>query len=135
MEDAVLECGGADLGVVSQQQTRELAQETIDDYETHCPTSKPGIGSRTSMETSSTPRNEKLQGQTARWTTSLVLETWSERSQEINKRLLTLGRGHQQHVGHSCDSLPRFLSHSVHDPRYDRLLKTTKQPTNTLRNI
>ena len=27
MEDAVLECGGADLGVVSRQQTGELAQE------------------------------------------------------------------------------------------------------------
>ena len=27
MEDAVLECGGADLGEVSRQQTRELAQE------------------------------------------------------------------------------------------------------------
>ena len=27
MEDAVLECGGADLGVVSGQQTGELAQE------------------------------------------------------------------------------------------------------------
>ena len=27
MEDAVLECGGADLSVVSQQQTGELAQE------------------------------------------------------------------------------------------------------------
>ena len=27
MEDAVLECGGADPGVVSRQQTRELAQE------------------------------------------------------------------------------------------------------------
>ena len=27
MEDAILECGGADLGVVSRQQTGELAQE------------------------------------------------------------------------------------------------------------
>ena len=27
MEDAVLECGGVDLGVVSRQQTGELAQE------------------------------------------------------------------------------------------------------------
>ena len=27
MEHAVLECGGADLGVVSRQQTGELAQE------------------------------------------------------------------------------------------------------------
>ena len=29
MEDAVLECGGADLGVVSRQQTGELAQERL----------------------------------------------------------------------------------------------------------
>ena len=29
MEDAVLECGGADRGVVSQQQTGELAQERL----------------------------------------------------------------------------------------------------------
>ena len=29
MEDAVLECGGADLGVVSRQQTGELAQERV----------------------------------------------------------------------------------------------------------
>ena len=27
MEDAILECGGADLGVVSQKQTGELTQE------------------------------------------------------------------------------------------------------------
>ena len=27
MEDAILECGGADLGVVSRQQAGELAQE------------------------------------------------------------------------------------------------------------
>ena len=29
IEDAVLECGGADLGVVSRQQTGELAQERL----------------------------------------------------------------------------------------------------------
>ena len=64
------------LGVVSRQQTGDL----VDDYETHCPTGRPGIASQTSMETSPAPRSETLQGGTARWTTSLVLETWSERS-------------------------------------------------------
>ena len=59
---------------------RRIGTGTIDDYETHCPTGKPGIGSQTSMETSPAPRSETLQGRTARWTTSLVLETWSERS-------------------------------------------------------
>ena len=49
---------------------------------------KPGIGSQTSMETSSAPRSETLQGRTARWTTSLVLETWSERSKKTNQRFL-----------------------------------------------
>ena len=49
---------------------RRIGTGTIDDYETHCPTGKPGIGSQTSMETSSAPRSETLQGRTARWTTS-----------------------------------------------------------------
>ena len=76
MEDAVLECGGADLGVVSRQQTGELAQER-----------------------SMTVRRIALQASLAldhkhRWKRALHhaaehykgLETWSERSQETNKR-------------------------------------------------
>ena len=34
------------------------------------------------METSAAPRSETLQGRTARWTTSLVLETWGEHSKK-----------------------------------------------------
>ena len=69
MEDAVcVECGGA--------------EGTVDDHEAHCPASKPGIGSQTSMETSRAPRSETLQERTARWTTPLVLETWSELSKK-----------------------------------------------------
>ena len=38
------------------------------------------------METIPAPRNETLQGRTARWTTPLVLETWSECSKKTNQR-------------------------------------------------
>ena len=68
MEDAILECGGAD---------RRIGTGTIDDYETHCPAGKSSLGSQTSMETSPAPRSETLQGRTARWTTSLGFEKWS----------------------------------------------------------
>ena len=60
LEDAVLECGGADLGVVSRQQTGEFGTRTVDDNETHCPTGKSSLGPQTSMETSSVPRSETL---------------------------------------------------------------------------
>ena len=39
MEDAVLECGGADLGVEPAADKR-IGTRTIDDYETHCPVGK-----------------------------------------------------------------------------------------------
>ena len=55
------------------------------------------------METSPAPRSETLQGRTARWTTSLVLETWSERSKKTNQRFWAPGCGNQQHVGHGLD--------------------------------
>ena len=93
MEDAVLECVGADLG---------------DDHKTHCLTGKHGIGSQTSMETSSAPRSETLPGRTARWTTSLILETWSKCSKKTNQRFLAPGCSNQQHVGHGLDCVPWF---------------------------
>ena len=102
---------------------RSIGTGTVDDYETHCPTGKPGIGSQTSMETHSAPRSETLQGRTARWTTSLVLKTWSERCTKNNQRFWAPGCSNQQHVGHGL-----VLWSSVHDPKYDRLLKTTRQP-------
>ena len=87
---------------------RRIGTGTVDDYETHCPTGKPGIGSQTSMETSPAPRSETLQGRTARGTTSLVLETWNERSKKTNQRFLAPGCSNQQHVGHGLDCIPWF---------------------------
>ena len=75
MEDAIRECGGADPGVVSRQQTGEIGTGTVDGYETPCPTGKSSLGPQTLVETSPTPRSETLQGRTTRWTTPLVLET------------------------------------------------------------
>ena len=46
MEDAFLECGGAD---------RRIGTGTVDDYETPCPTGKSSLGPQTSMETSPAP--------------------------------------------------------------------------------
>ena len=100
----------ADEGVVNRQQAGELAQGTVDDYETPCPTGKSSLGPQTSLETSPSPRSETLQGRTACLTTPQVLATWSESSQENNKRVLAPGRGHQQHVGHSLDCLLLFRS-------------------------
>ena len=85
---------------------RRIGTGTVDDYETHCPTGKPGIGSQTSMETSSAPRSEKLQGRSARWTTSLVLETWSERSKKDLPALFGTRCSNQQRW-------PRFGLHTV----------------------
>ena len=81
MEDAVLECGGADLGVVSRWQTGELAQERSMTMRRIASQASPGIGSQTSMETSPAPRSKTLQGRTARWTTSLVLERTQQKKQ------------------------------------------------------
>ena len=53
MKDAILECDGADLGVVSRQQARELTQERMmTNTQTPCPPSKLGLGSHTPVETS-----------------------------------------------------------------------------------
>ena len=57
------------------------------------------------METSPAPRSETIQGRTARWTTSLVLETWSERSRETNQCFLAPRCGNQQHVVHGLDCI------------------------------
>ena len=60
MEDAVLECGGADLGVVSRQQTGEIGTRKVGDCETHCPAGKSSLGPQTSMEMSPAPCSETL---------------------------------------------------------------------------
>ena len=116
-----------------QATSRRTGSRTVDDYETPCPPNKFSLGPQTSLETSPAQRCETLQGRTTCWTTPLVLATWSECSQETNKRFLAPGRGHQQHVGHSLDSLPRFRS-QVQDPRCDRFTTMTKRHTNTSRN-
>ena len=84
---------------------RRIGTGTIDDSETHCPSGKLGIGSQTSMETSPAPRSKTPQGRTARWTTSLVLETWSERRKKTNQRFLAPRCSSQQHVGHGLDCI------------------------------
>ena len=106
MEDAVLECGGAELGVVSRQQTKELALE------------RSMTMRRTALQASLALDHKRRwkralhhaakHGRTARWTTSLVLETWGERSKKTNQRFLAPGCGNQQHVGHGLDCIPWF---------------------------
>ena len=108
MEDAVLECGGADPGVVSRQQTGELAQERSRTMRRIALQAILALDHKTSMETSPAPRSETPQGRTARWTTSLVLETWSERIKKTNQRFLAPGCSNQQHVGHGLDCVPWF---------------------------
>ena len=61
MEDAVLECGGADLGVVSRQQTGDVAQERSMTMRRIALKASLALD-QTSMETSPAPRNETLQG-------------------------------------------------------------------------
>ena len=95
MEDAVLECGGADLSVVSRQQTGELAQERSMTMRRIALQASLVLKSQASMETSLAPRSETLQGRTARWTTPLVSETWSERSIKTNQRFLAPGCSNQ----------------------------------------
>ena len=76
----------------SRPRSREQAKSkrtdtgTVDDYETPCPPSKLGLGSQTPLETSLAPCSETLPKETTCWTTPLALATWSECSQETNKR-------------------------------------------------
>ena len=80
MEDAVLECGGADLGLLSRQQTRELAQERSMTMRRIALQASLALDYQTSMETSSVPRVFGRNHSTgpACWTTPLVLARWSE---------------------------------------------------------
>ena len=52
MEDAILECGGADLGVVGRQQAGELTQERSMTMRRLGPPSKPNLGPQTPLERS-----------------------------------------------------------------------------------
>ena len=89
MEDAILECGGADLGVVSRKQTGELAQER-----------------------SMTMRRIALQESLAlnhkrRW--KRVLHHVAKKKKN-KQRFLAPGCSNQQHVGHGLDCIPWFCS-------------------------
>ena len=109
MEDVILESGGADLGVVSRQ-TGELALERSTNMRRLALQASLALDHERRWKRAPPPRNETLQGRTARWTTPLVLETWSECSKKTNQRFLAPGRSHQQHVGHSLDCVPWFRS-------------------------
>ena len=110
MEDAILECGGADQVVVSRQQAVLLAQERSMTLGRLALQAFLALAHKRRWKRAPAPCCETLQGRTACWTTPLFLATWSECSQETSKRFLAPERGHQQHVGHSLDSLPRFRS-------------------------
>ena len=108
MEDAIVECGEADLGIVSRQQTGELTQE------------RSMTMRRIALQASLTLDHKR------RWKRALHhaakhhkgelhvgqplwdLETWSERSKKTNQRFLAPGRSNQQHVGHGLDCIPWF---------------------------
>ena len=78
MEDAVLECGGADLGVVSRQQTGELAQERS--------MTMRRIALHASIALDHKRRWKRALHHAAKhYKGSLVLETWTERSKNTNQ--------------------------------------------------
>ena len=103
MGDAVLE---SRPGRSEPAADRRIGTGTINDYETHCPTSKPGTGSQTSIELCTTQRNTTRANCTL--DTSLVLETWSDRSKKNNQRFLAPGCSNKQHIGHGLDCIPWF---------------------------
>ena len=91
---------------------RRICKGTVDEYETHRPTGKPGIGSQTSMETSPAHaakhyKGELHLGQQPLW---FWRRGWSERSKKTNRRILAPGCSNQQHVDHGLDCIPWFRS-------------------------
>ena len=110
MEDAILECGGADLGVVSRQQTGELAQERSMAVRRLALQASLALDHKRLWKRALHHAAKHCKGELHVGQPPLVLATWSERSQEASKRFLASGRGHQQHDGHSSDCLLRFRS-------------------------
>ena len=111
MEDTILECGGADLGVVSRQQAGELTQERSMAMrrlalQASLALDHKGRWKRALHHAAKHYQGEQHVGQPL----PLVLATWSECSQETHTCFLAPGRCHQQHVGHGLDCLPRFRS-------------------------
>ena len=60
IEDAILECGGADLSGVSRQQAGELTQERSMTVRRFALQSKSGLGPQTPLETSLAPCSKTL---------------------------------------------------------------------------
>ena len=78
MEDAVLECGGADLGEVSWQQTGELAQERSMTMRRIALQASLALDHKRRGKRALHHAAKHYKGRTASWTTPLVLATWSE---------------------------------------------------------
>ena len=85
---------------------RRLGTRTVDDYETPCPTGKSSLGPQTSMETSLHHAAKHYKGEL-----------------HVGQPLWFCRRG----------ANAEKKTQPVHDPRYDRLLKTTRQPMHTSR--
>ena len=134
MEDAILERGGADLGVVSRQQAGELTQEQSMTMRRLALQASLALDHKRRWKRALHHAAKHYEGRTTCWTIPLVLATWSESSQETNKRFLASRRGHQQHVGHSLDCLPWFRSQVCTISGADRFTTMTRQPMNTSRN-
>ena len=98
MKDAIFECGGANLEAVSRQQAGELTQE------------RSMTMTRFALQASLALDHKR------HWKRAhQVQATWSECSQETNKRFLPPGRCHQQLFGHSLNrgSVVRCARHQV----------------------
>ena len=93
MEDAILDCGGADLGVTGRQQDRELDARKVGDNDTYFTSSKLGPGLQASLETHNMPLSITRASYTL--DNHLVLETRSKCSQETDELFLARWSGQQ----------------------------------------
>ena len=108
VEDASLECGGADLGVVSRQQARELTQEKSMTVRRVALQAKMALDHKRRWKRASHHATKHYEGELHEGEPFLVLATGSECSKETNKCFLASWRGHQQHIGHSLDQVRPF---------------------------
>ena len=135
MEDAIFECGGAGLGVVSRRQAGELAQERSMTKRRPCPPGKFSLGPQTSLATSpaTTQQNTTRAG-------CMLDNPFRSGDVEANaakkptNAFLAPGRGHQQHVGPLFGLPTAVPSSSVHDPRRDLFTTMTRRHMSTSRN-
>ena len=108
MEDAVLESGGADLGVLSRQQTGELAQERSMTMRRIALQASLLLDQKRRWKRALHHAAKHNKGELHVGQPLLVLETGSERSKKTNQRFSTPGCSNQQHVGHGLDCIPWF---------------------------